>query len=267
MTYSVNVTHLSLTSSQTSVSEFFSFCGTIADIQYDATAHTAVVNFEKPQAAKTALMLNGGTLDGATISVTSDSVSDEHHDAAPVYGAPDAAPEGTDGYEQHDKPRAGIVAELLAKGYVVSEQILHKAIEIDQKQGISARFLNYIKGLDKTLGQKIGDPETTVSDKAKSVLAQGQVRAKTIDEQHGITKQAGDYYSRAIASPFGQKVVAFYTQTAKQVAEVHEEATRIAQAEKEKAGTAAPSTTTAGYTAAGQTDVPAATTTAPGGAY
>ena len=134
-------------------------------------------------------------------------------------------------------------------------------------QGISTRFLNYIKGLDKTLGQKIGDPETTVSDKAKSVLAQGQAQAKSIDEQHGITKQAGDYYSRAIASPIGQKVVAFYTQTAKQVAEVHEEATRIAQAEKEKAGTAAPSTTTTGYTAAGQTDVPAATTTAPGGAY
>jgi hypothetical protein len=134
-------------------------------------------------------------------------------------------------------------------------------------QGISTRFLNYIKGLDKTLGQKIGGPETTVSDKAKSVLAQGQARAKSVDEQHGITKQAGDYYSRAIASPFGQKVVAFYTQTAKQVAEVHEEATRIAQAEKEKAGTAAPTDTAAGYTAAGHTNVPAATTTAPGGSY
>jgi hypothetical protein len=236
-------------------------------------------------------MLNGGTLDGATISVTSDLVSDEHPDEAPLYGAPDAATEGTDGYEQHDKPRAGIVAELLAKGYVLSEHILHKAIEVDQKQvrdipwpsnlfqelwtiidifhfqGISARFLNYIKGLDKTLGQKISGPETTVSDKAKSVLAQGQARAKTIDEQHGITKQAGDYYSRAIASPFGQKVVAFYTQTAKQVAEVHEEATRIAQAEKEKAATAAPSTGATGYTAAGHTEVPAPTTTAPGGSY
>jgi hypothetical protein len=122
------------------------FCGTIADIQYDSTAHTAVVNFEKPQAAKTALMLNGGTLDGATISVTSDSVSDEHHDADPVYGAPDTAPEGTDGYEQHDKPRAGIVAELLAKGYVLSEQILHKAIEVDQNQvrdSLSVFFKSY----------------------------------------------------------------------------------------------------------------------------
>ena len=76
-------------------------------------------------------MLNGGTLDGATISVTSDSVSEEHPHEADAH---DASATTTEGYEQHDKPRAGIVAELLAKGYILSEQILHKAIEVDQKQ-------------------------------------------------------------------------------------------------------------------------------------
>src|SRR5258707_1037070 len=53
----------------------------------------------RPQPAKTALMLNGGTLDGIHLTVTSDSVKmdepDSHsdHDHASV--------------EQSDKPRAG----------------------------------------------------------------------------------------------------------------------------------------------------------------
>lgn len=36
------------------------------------------------------------------------------------------------------------------------------------------------------------------------------------------------YYSKAISSPFGQKVFSFYTSTTKQVRDIHEEARRIA---------------------------------------
>ena len=36
------------------------------------------------------------------------------------------------------------------------------------------------------------------------------------------------YYSRALSSPFGLKVKAFYTTTSKQVLDIHEEARRIA---------------------------------------
>lgn len=201
-------------------------------------------------------MLNGGTLDGAHVVVTSDTVTDEHEARPPTAEGHDAT------IEQHDKPKAGIVAEILAKGYVLSEQILHKAIEIDQKQargfsdnqvigliipiqGISTRFINYIRGLDSTVGAQIGGPDTTVSSKAKEVIAEGQARAHTIDEQHGISRQATDYYTRAIQSDFGQKVVAFYTQAAKQAQDVHEEAKRIAQLSKEKApGGAAPESST-----------------------
>jgi hypothetical protein len=74
-----------------------------------------VIHFEKSSSAKTALMvyssrvaisdppltllrskLNGGTLDGATLIVNSDTVhQDEHHD------------DHTKPIEQSDKPRAG----------------------------------------------------------------------------------------------------------------------------------------------------------------
>jgi hypothetical protein len=70
-------------------------------------------------------MLNGGTLDGATIHVGSDSVTEDQERPTTAEG---------DHIEQHDKPRAGIVAEMLAKGYVLTDTILHKAIEVDQKQ-------------------------------------------------------------------------------------------------------------------------------------
>jgi len=172
-------------------------------------------------------MLNGGALDGVHLTVTSDSVKmdepDSHHSDqthAPV--------------EQSDKPRAGIVAEILAKGYTVSDHVVHRAIEYDKQQGISTRFITYIRGLDSAVGAKIGGPDTTVSGKARDALVQSHARAKTIDEQHHITSQAKDYYTRAMNSPFGQKVFTFYTELTKQVSDVHEEAKRIASLEKEK---------------------------------
>ena len=43
---------------------------------------------------------------------------------------------------------------------------------------------------------------------------------------------APQYYTKAISSPFGQKVHSFYTTTSKQVMDIHEEALRIAEAHK-----------------------------------
>jgi hypothetical protein len=46
------------------------------------------------------------------------------------------------------------------------------------------------------------------------------------------------YYARALGSPFGQRVRAFYTSTSKQVQDIHEEARRISTVHK--SGTVAP---------------------------
>ena len=43
------------------------------------------------------------------------------------------------------------------------------------------------------------------------------------------------YYSKAIKSPLGQQVRDFYTSTSKQILDIHEEASRIASQQKEKA--------------------------------
>ncbi|KAF9046487.1 hypothetical protein BJ165DRAFT_1527575 [Panaeolus papilionaceus] len=228
--YNVDVSGIAPSTTKQKLNDFFTFCGKISSIDYDEKNHKATIAFDKPNAAKTALMLNGGALDGATLAVTSDVVHQDDH-----------ATSDSPHIEQSDKPRSGIAAEYLAKGYVLSDHILEKAIDMDKKQGISQRFLNYINALDKTIGDKTLGPEQTFSAKLQSTVGDATQRARAIDEQKGITKLASDYYSRALASPFGQKVAAFYTDTSKQIQDIHEEARRIADQEKKAA---AESTTT-----------------------
>ncbi|PCH40352.1 hypothetical protein WOLCODRAFT_88638 [Wolfiporia cocos MD-104 SS10] len=227
-TYSVQVSGISPSTSEEHLSEFFSFCGKISAISYTPSTNSATIHFEKPTAAKTALMLNGGNLDGATLSVTSEK---EH---------PDEAPSSHTGHiEQSDKPRAAIAAEYLAKGYALQDHVLQRAIELDNKHGISTQFLNYIQSLDTKLGEKTLGPDKTISGHVQERIANATQQAKAIDEQKGYIKQASDYYSRAIASPFGQKVFSFYTTTSKQVLDIHEEA-RPPTATSTGVGTAEP---------------------------
>jgi hypothetical protein len=58
-------------------------------------------------------------------------------------------------------------------------------------------------------------------------LSTATQHAKSVDEQKGITSKGWEYYSKALSSPFGQKVRTFYTTTSKQVLDIHEEAKRI----------------------------------------
>ncbi|KAG8902539.1 hypothetical protein FRC01_009555, partial [Tulasnella sp. 417] len=114
--------------------------GKIDKIDHKAEAKSATIYFEKLSAAKTALMLNGsdddseltplstqgGSLDGSNLTVTSSVVSgDEPHEE------PEASGSGEPHVRQEDKPRSGIVAEYLAKGYELGEPILQRAIDMD----------------------------------------------------------------------------------------------------------------------------------------
>lgn len=129
------------------------------------------------------------------------------------------------------------------------------------KQGISKKFLDYIHSLDKTVGERALGPDQTLSSKIQTTVGQAAQQARAVDEQKGFSKIANDvcyyienhassnthsfslqYYQKAIASPFGQKVKAFYTDTSKQVLDIHEEARRIADQEKAHAAQVAAET-------------------------
>ncbi|KAF5361016.1 hypothetical protein D9756_004837 [Leucocoprinus leucothites] len=233
-TYPVQVSGIAPSTTKSQLHHFFSFCGPIAAIDHDEKSAVAIVRFEKASAAKTALMLNGGTLDSATLSVTSDAVKEDDHLQQAAADAP------TGGIDQSDKPRAAIAAEYIAKGYSLSDKILERAIEMDRKQGISAKFLQYFHQLDEGLGKRAFGPDAKVTTAVQSKVDEQIKQAKAIDEAKGFSRVAHGYYERAIASPLGQRVLQFYTDTSKQVHDIHEEARRIAQADKGKPTTEAP---------------------------
>jgi len=221
--YTITVSNISPGTTEAQLNDFFALCGKIDSIQYSEKDYTATIVFKNANAAETASMLNGSDLHGATLGVTSDVVHKDEDRAVATQEDP---------CEQSDKPRAGIAAEYLAKGYVLSDRILERAIEIDNQKGISKQFLSYFHNLDKSIGERTLGPDQTISGKIQSTVDKAAQQAKAVDQEKGYYKTVHDYYLKTITSPLGQKVRAFYTDTSKQVRDIHEEARRIADHEK-----------------------------------
>lgn len=234
----VTVTGLAATTSKSTLEHFFSFCGRIESIEHEGTQ--AKVVFHKASAAKTALMLNGGTLDGSTISVTSDQVEAPKAASATTPTSTATATSGSgDDIAQEDKPRSAIMAEYLAHGYTLGDHVVERAIQTDKQYGISDRFLSWFN----PLASKVQTAASPHLEKAQAKIAQ-------VDEKQGLSLKANaglqigsKYYSAALQTPFGSKVHAFYTQAEKQVRDVHEEAMRIRDSKKTSTGAEASATT------------------------
>lgn len=100
---------------------------------------------------------------------------------------------------------------------------LKKAIDLDEKHGVSSRFLATLTNLDK---------KYHATD-----------RAKTADQSYGITQRAtgllsglGSYFEKATNTPTGRKLVQFYTNGQRQVEDIHNEARRLAELKKQEYG-------------------------------
>ncbi len=107
----------------------------------------------------------------------------------------DAARDEND-ISQEDKPRSRIVAEYLAHGYTISDNAIQRAIQLDNKHGVSNRFTNALTQFDQKY--KATD------------------RAKGIDANYGITEKASrgwaglsSYFEKAVNTPTGQKLASF----------------------------------------------------------
>jgi hypothetical protein len=129
----------------------------------------------------------------------------------------------TDEITQEEKPRSRILAEYLAHGYVVGDVALQRAIELDSKHGVSNRFLSTLQGLDK---------KYHATD-----------RAKATDQNYGIMARANhlllglnSYFEKATNTPTGQRIVKFYSDSSRQVQDIHAEARRLADLKKEAHG-------------------------------
>lgn len=118
--------------------------------------------FEKETAAKTALLLDNTQLGSTQVQVSSAaglSADEGNHFTA-------NADRDTDEITQEEKPRSRIIAEYLAHGYVcyvlssphdlllnfsqlIGDQATQRAIDLDQKHGVSNKFLQTLQNLDQ----------------------------------------------------------------------------------------------------------------------
>ncbi|GAA5871261.1 hypothetical protein JCM3774_000893 [Rhodotorula dairenensis] len=257
----VRVSGLATTTTKDTLEHFFSFCGKIAGIE-GPSGGKADISFAKESAAKTALLLSGGSLEGATIEVTSDDVEPpkvaQQAQATPHPATATASAEH-EPLNQEDKPRSAIVAEILAEGYTLSDSVVQKAIEADKQYGISQRFLSFFNPLRERVGTQ-----------AAPTIERAGSKARELDEKHGLSLKAhagwiiGEkYYFAALNSSIGQKVNSFYTTVAKEIQDIRDEAKRIAENKKAHshhdddagASSSVPTTGTATATSLG-TDAP-----------
>ncbi|KAK1834135.1 putative rna recognition domain-protein [Podospora conica] len=224
MANTVQVQNIAPSTEDKEIKDFFSFCGKISSISVtpstDSSTKSATVTFEKETAAKTALLLNHTKLGPTEITVTSSDPSASSDDG---HSPTTNATRDTDEITQEEKPRARILAEYLAHGYLVADTGLQRAIALDEKHGVTQRFLGTLQALDARV--------------------HATDRAKTADTTYGLSGRAGalwsglgSYFEKATSTPTGKKVVEFYTTGQRQVADIYSEAKRLADLKKEEAG-------------------------------
>ncbi|KAF4634903.1 hypothetical protein G7Y89_g3184 [Cudoniella acicularis] len=221
----VHVKNISSSTSEKEVKDFFSFCGKISSIEITPSGETqsATVAFEKETAAKTALLLDNTALGATQVKVTSASGSAE--DDGSHYTT--NAERDSDEITQEEKPRSRIVAEYLAHGYVIGDQAVQRAIDLDQKHGVTNRFLSTLQNLDS---------KYHATDKAKSIDQSYKVSQNVSNTTNSLLSGLTSYYEKAAGTPTGKKLVNFYSQTSRQVQDIHAEARRLADLKKQDQG-------------------------------
>ncbi|RKF64194.1 Protein vip1 [Erysiphe neolycopersici] len=221
----VYVKNISLQTSEKEIKDFFSFCGKITELKVESNekCQNATVTFEKETAAKTAHLLDNTQLGQNQVQVVSATGSEEDDGS---HSNQNRSAE-SDEIPQEEKPRARIVAEYLAQGYVLGDQTLQRAIDLDNKHGVTNRFLSTLQKLDS---------KYHATDKAKSVDKSYGVTPKVTNFWSGISS----FYEKAAGTPSGKRLVNFYSQTSRQVLDIHNEALRLAKLKKEASGNSSP---------------------------
>jgi hypothetical protein len=126
---------------------------------------------------------------------------------------------------QESKAKTRIIAEILANGYIIQDQVVAKSLEYDSKYSISSRLTDYFTKL--TVNVKQIDEKYRIWDKAVEMDNKFKIQEKVQNVAHSAQETA----NAALHSSTGQKVERMATQTFAQIAAVHYEAKKI-QGEK-----------------------------------
>eukprot|EP01114_Cavostelium_apophysatum_P010794 TRINITY_DN24914_c0_g1_i1.p2 TRINITY_DN24914_c0_g1~~TRINITY_DN24914_c0_g1_i1.p2 ORF type:complete len:292 (-),score=95.85 TRINITY_DN24914_c0_g1_i1:1123-1998(-) len=199
---SVLVTNISPSANEKTVSDFFSFCGKISKLylkkEEGKDTNSAVIQFETESAAKTALLLTNALIVDRPITVTAYLGSSSTTTDAAAEPTPDPIDHGTPienishkdfgGVADDQRSKTSVIASLLAAGYVLTENALDKAKELDEKSNFSNRAKVTVDQM-KAKVQEI-DTQLGISEKAKAVQTAVNETAKKIDNELGLSEKA-----------------------------------------------------------------------------
>jgi len=200
----VLVTNISPSANEKTVSDFFSFCGKITQLnlrkEEGKDTSSAVIQFETESAAKTALLLTNALIVDRPITVSaylssppamSSSTETETTDRAmeePLGTPVDPAnitQKNFNGVADEDRSKTSVIASLLAAGYTLAENALEKAKEVDERNNFSARARVVVDQM-VVKAHEI-DVQYGISDKANAAVAVVKDTASKLDAQYGIS--------------------------------------------------------------------------------
>ncbi|KAF8979766.1 hypothetical protein BGZ46_005085 [Entomortierella lignicola] len=137
--------------------------------------------------------------------------------------------EADSGDSQEAKPKATILAEILAAGYQLQDTIIEKGLEIDAKYGVANKINAYVEAA-KAQAQAL-DEKYKVTEKASELDNKYHVQERV----NAAVGQGIGYSNQALQTAPAQKVAGVAVHVKEQIAAVHHEARRIADEKKAKA--------------------------------
>lgn len=121
--------------------------------------------------------------------------------------------------KQENKSVSHVMTELLASGYVLTDSVLAKGAEFDEKHGVSTRMSGYLN--------KVGINLTRFSPSQKEITEKDATMAPRSNSAP-VTSAAPSRMHNLMKSRAGLKVQGIASKVAGRVTNVHEEAKRIA---------------------------------------
>lgn len=211
---------------ESKVKEFFSFCGKIDSIKQqdqESEGKSAYqVRFASAGAVSTALLLNGAELGGGEVHVIQLGVDKPLplSEALPSYESANH-----EDIDQEEKPKSAILAQYLSQGYVVSDQLIEKALAFDKAHGYSEKFRNFVTSLDQ---------KYHVQEKTTASAEQADTKFNIAENYNKGKMSLGDYFDKFKQDKYGSKIHQFYSGLVNDTKAVHDEARRLADLKEEK---------------------------------
>ncbi|ODV97831.1 hypothetical protein PACTADRAFT_30651, partial [Pachysolen tannophilus NRRL Y-2460] len=221
MSSTIIASNIPLEITEAKLQEFFSFCGKIKSISVidkQDNSKSAKVEFENAAAVSTALLLNGAELGSNAIVVVEDGASKAVTGSSAIPTVDDMAD-----VSQEDKPKSAIIAQYLSQGYVLSDQLVEKAVAFDKEHGYSTKFKDFLGNLDEKFH---------IQDKNNQIVSDANERFHLEENLNKGKSSLESYFDRFKQDKYGSRIHKFYTDIVKDTKDVHEEARRLAELKK-----------------------------------